>query len=122
MAEAIFRKMLKEKNREDSCESAGLFAEEGFPASPNAVEVCREIGVDLTAHRSHRLRREDLKRPDLFAVMSTDHRNALLAAGVPGEKILVLDIPDPYGGGVKIYRQCRDRLSEALQSLMGRLD
>ena len=125
MAEGIFKKIIAEKKMKNIvCESAGIAAAEGFPASPNAVQVCKEIGVDISQHRAQRLLGEKLKNYDIFAVMTQEHAHLLKAAGVPKEKIRVLgnQIPDPFGGGIAIYRECREKLFVALVELASEIE
>lgn len=98
MAEGIFKKMLEDKNRDSVyCQSAGLSATEGSAANENAVTACKEIGVDISKHRSHKMTVQDAERVDLLVVMTQMHAYALQAAGVPLSKIYVLgdQIPDP---------------------------
>ena len=121
MAEGIFSSMLKEEGiSEVECRSAGLSAAEGDPPSRNAVLACREIGVDISEHRSQRLTSEALPRIDLFVAMTETHGRILRSAGVPEEKLLVLGggITDPYGGSLSIYRRCRDEIRGALRELL----
>ena len=121
MAEGIFREMLHGKNAGISCGSAGLAAADGVAPTPHAVEACREIGVDISGQRSRRLSRRDLQDTDLFIVMTKAHMQALLASGVPAEKIRVLDVPDPYGGTLEVYQRCRDAIREALKGIFREL-
>ena len=60
MAEGIARKLIHETYPDCGIEvsSAGLNTFNGSPASQNAIDVCREIGVDLMFHRSQRLNAE----------------------------------------------------------------
>lgn len=118
MAAGIFQKLAAEYGLAADVKSAGMAAGEGLPASENAVEACREIGVDLSAHRSHCLCSGDLSWPDLFAVMSPAHAGILAQAGVPAEKILTLQVEDPYGGNLSVYRACRDGLYSRLEHLV----
>jgi protein-tyrosine phosphatase len=53
--------------------SAGLAARANGPAHPTAIECAREFGVDLSAHRTHRLDRKDIDEADLLLAMETDH-------------------------------------------------
>lgn len=124
MAEGIFQKMLRESGTTDvDCRSAGLSTTDGLPVTENAVTVCREIGVDISAHRSHRLTMQEAKTADLLAVMTQTHASTLQAAGIPQTKIYVLgsEIPDPYGGSVEIYRICRNKIETALKELQKRV-
>ncbi len=120
MAAGLFQKMVTEKGLTDiSCGSAGLSALEGQPASAHAVEACREAGVDISAHRAHRLTAEDLTDWDLFAAVSRTHAYILEKAGAPVNKIYVLgELPDPFGGSLEDYRHSRDEITKALERLL----
>ncbi len=122
MAEGIFREMLKGKDTGITCGSAGLAAADGLPPTPHAVEACREIGVDISGQRSRNLGWQDLQNTDLFAVMTKGHLQALVSDGVPETKIRVLGVPDPYGGTLEIYRQCRDAIQASLTALVSELN
>lgn len=114
MAEGLFRSMAPEHQ----CDSAGLSAVPGQPASPEAVLCCGELGVDLSAHRSRQLTRSELSGWDLFFPMTSSHASVLESAGVPPERIYRHgEIADPYGGTVETYRACRDRLLSELKQL-----
>lgn len=117
MAEGLFRRLLQEKGlaKEVLCGSAGLSAVEGQPVSQNALLVCREVGVDLSAHQARRIARGFLPAWDLFFPMTGTHAYILEQAGVSPENIyLPAPIADPFGGGLEIYRQCRDQLTAEL--------
>ena len=120
MAEALFRSLAEQRGKKVDCASAGLAAAAGQPASAHAIEACREIGLDLSGHRSRSLTAADLAGIDLFAVMTPGHARALASAGVPEEKITVLGngISDPYGGTLEEYRLCRDQLRTAVEELL----
>lgn len=119
MAEGIFRRMAPEHQ----CGSAGLAAVPGEPPSENAVICCGELGVDISAHRSRPLAREDLSRWDLFVPMARAHGAALEGAGVPRDRIYYPhEVADPYGGDLAVYRACRDRIAEELRLLKQALD
>ena len=123
MAEGIARRMIRE-NCPDSgitVASAGLATYNGAPASQHAIDVCGEIGIDLTNHRSQRLNPEIAEKTDRFAVMTESHRRILLQCGIPDDKIAVLgDISDPYGGDEDEYRACRDQLLHEVDGLLKR--
>lgn len=111
MAEGLFRKLAPEH----SCKSAGLSAVPGQPASPQAALCCKELGADISAHRSRQLTRAELPQWDVFFPMTRAHGEVLESAGVPREKIYYpSEIADPYGGDIATYRACRDRIMEEL--------
>lgn len=121
MAEGLFRKMLKEEGLEGRvlCQSAGLSPVEGEPASPNAVEALREVGVDISGHRARRLTGEELPMWDLFFTMSQTHGYILRQAGAPEGSIYVPGfVADPFGKDLEAYRRCRDTLLGELQEFL----
>lgn len=121
MAEGIFRKMLTEHGLESRvlCQSAGLSAVEGQPASENAVLACKEVGVDIAGHRARRLTGEEIPRWDLFFTMSQTHGYILRQAGAPMDAIYVPGfVEDPFGQDLDAYRRCRDTLTRELQAFL----
>ena len=59
MAEGIFKK-LTQGDESISCSSAGMSFCDGDAVSENAVTVCKEIGVDISGHRSKAICRDDV--------------------------------------------------------------
>lgn len=120
MASNLFTKRLIKQNRSDiQCRSAGLAATEGMGASWNAVEVCKECGIDLTYHTAHRLRGGDFMSTDLFVVMEQVHKDILVGAGVHPDLVYILGggIEDPYGKDVDAFIACRDKILASLDDL-----
>lgn len=118
MAQAIFTDMAKDCGIDFTTGSAGLHAQNGIPASENAVHACREIGLDLSGHSSKSIRDEDLTAVDLFVVMTMAHAQVLMAMGVPKDKIYILNVSDPFGGNLQVYRDCRDEIRDRLIILL----
>lgn len=102
-----------------TCASAGIAAVEGQPAAENAVLACREWGIDLTAHRAHKLTAPDLAQWDVFFVMTPTHGYILDQAGALEGQIYVPDnVADPYGQDLDAYRACRDKLAEEIRRFL----
>ncbi|MEM9883773.1 MAG: Sua5/YciO/YrdC/YwlC family protein, partial [Planctomycetota bacterium] len=78
MAEVIARDALRGKP-EVHIGSAGVYAGEGQPASPEAVEAVRPLGLDLSAHRSRPLTADLIASADFVFTMTESHRRAVLA-------------------------------------------
>ena len=95
------------------------FISEGESVSENAATVMKEIGIDISAHKS-RLVSGDLTRADKIFCMGESHRQALLSAGIKAEKIFVLGggISDPFGQSVEVYRECRNQIINAIDELV----
>jgi protein-tyrosine-phosphatase len=128
MAEGLMRKMLgPDCGWEIS--SAGVCAGNGFPASTCAVEALREMGINISAHRSRHLSPELIEGADLLVTMTRGHRDAILAiAPESAGKVFLLksfgiaqsptDIYDPVGEALDIYRRVRDEIDAALPDLI----
>ena len=118
MAEGIFNEMVKEfPEIEAECASAGVSAVKGQRVTPWARQVCGEIGVDISRYRANYLTMEQMMEWDILAVMSQDQYLLLSDAGIPEEKMVLLDVEDPYGGAIDNYRQCRDRIAQRIREL-----
>jgi len=129
MAEALARKILAEKltvaepeleKKGISVLSAGSFALPGARATPQAVEALKELGSDLSHHRSRPLTVELIHQADMIYTMSRSHANAVTAL-VPSatEKVATLDpsgdIDDPIGGDVRLYQDLAGQLRQLIQ-------
>ncbi len=100
--------------------SAGTAALEGTPASPDAVEVMKEIGIDISEHRSKPLTMQAARDADEIFVMSPHHLDAVRevdADGAGRAKLLSpygADIQDPIGLPRNVYRRVRDEIRDAI--------
>lgn len=124
MAEAITRRILSEKlavpepeleKKGVSVVSAGSFAMPGSRATPQAVEAVRDLGADLSHHRSRPLTVELIHQADMIFTMGRNHAMAV-AALVPSasDKVDTLDplgdIDDPIGSDVTVYQDLAGQL------------
>jgi len=109
--------------------SSGLVAMPGDSASPGAVTVMRQKGIDLSDHRAALLTRRDVEDADLVLTMTSGHQEALcrLIPSCTG-KIHILaryagavgDVSDPFGQSDHIYRQVAAALEELVASALQR--
>lgn len=109
--------------------SCGVAAGVGQPASANSVRVLRSVGVSLEDHRSRPVSQELLDDTDVLVAMTASHLRALEQRfeRLPDDIFLMReftdgaaggDIPDPYGGDVADYQECRDAMIEAMPGLL----
>jgi protein-tyrosine-phosphatase len=140
MAAGLLGDLLLRRGRTDiEVASAGTAAMAGDPAAAHAVTVLGERGIDLGGHRARRLTGYDLDTVDLILTMTEGHKRsvlefapetadrvftvkeaAALAVGeIPG---LDLDIYDPVGGPLDLYRDTADELAELLEIIADNLD
>jgi protein-tyrosine-phosphatase len=109
--------------------SAGVSAHPGEPVSPNSVTALKKVGLDLSSHRSQLLNQEMLDQAALVLCMTESHRMLIQRQANPPPKNLFLfrefmkdpvdpDIPDPYGGPLRVYEAARDEMVEAIPTLV----
>lgn len=122
MAEYLARHIAEKKGLSDRYlfRSAGVQVEADAAVAENAVEALREIGIELAGHVPTPLSSVPLAQFDQIYVMSYAHKRAVLNAArqVPnfGNRLVVMDIVDPYGQDLDAYRSCRDALSDFLSA------
>jgi protein-tyrosine-phosphatase len=107
-----------------TAESAGVAAWDGSPASPEAVEAMREIGVDIAGHRSRGLSRGVVDGADVILAMTEGHRREIARRFPEAEQKTFLvhgfgaapaeDVADPVGCSLDVYRKTRGELAQAL--------
>lgn len=116
MAEGILKKYLLDNKITDiSVSSMGLSAYDGDWASANAIDALDEIGIDIKSHRSKRVLAKDIYEADRIYVMTLQHKNVIVEtfnSKEIEEKIVVLNVPDPFGQSIERYRVCRDQMIE----------
>ena len=92
-------------------------------------DACEEVGIDITDHMSAGLTRASLQEASIVFCMTESHRALInmyfeLPEGFP---IFLMrefidgaskELPDPYGQDIEVYRECRDRMIEAIPSLI----
>ena len=117
--------------------SAGLAAVPGTLATPQAMAVLREEGLDLSGHRAQQVTKEMLKQADLVLTMTRAQKEHLvawlpalggktfalteMAASVGEDRARIGDIEDPFGRPEGAYRRVRDQLKAALAPVVSRI-
>ncbi len=105
----------------DEVQSAGLSVT-GAAASVYAVMALREIGIDLSFHKSQLITAEQVAWADEIGVMTPSHKVAVTSLfDVDPDKVIVLGkgIPDPFGLSLTDYRHTRDILQKAILEWVG---
>ncbi|MEM9943523.1 MAG: L-threonylcarbamoyladenylate synthase [Planctomycetota bacterium] len=131
MGEGLLRQRLAEKLGIDTDElksrgfnvlSAGIAAVPGAPASPQAVDVMKRIGVDISDHQSQPITGQLAQFADLILTMTNGHRQALISHWPMLEPRTRLvrrdgaDVSDPIGGSVELYDATAKQIDENLIS------
>lgn len=115
MAQAVAREMLEENTE---VVSAGIEAASGMQAAGDAVQVMKERGYDIAEHRSQDVSDLSLRDFDkVIAMTPAIARRLQDLEDLNYNKLVVLDISDPYGQGVDAYRDCADKLEFDLRKV-----
>jgi len=129
MAEGIFSHMIAQRlscppdelpARGIMVRSAGTGAFGGGRASPEAVEVCKRRGIDITEHRGRGLSLELIHPSDYIYTMGRQHLETVrMLAPSDASKATTLhpseEIADPLGGSLEDYERAADKITEALK-------
>jgi protein-tyrosine-phosphatase len=133
MAEAIFNNMAKEKEDLNmKAESAGIEAIDGMSANDKAIWTLNHRGIDMSAHKSRRIRSAYIEESDLVLAMTRLHKIQILSAYPQANgKVFTLleyagensklDIADPYGQSHEIYERCADELEKSIRAAIEKL-
>ena len=105
-------------------ESVGVRTLAGRPANPCAVQCVRSRGVDLSTHVSTPVQElQDVQGVDLFLCMTDGHKVTLMSDyKVLEDRIMVLGIPDPVGGGEEEYEVCCQRMESQREDIVCRIE
>lgn len=128
MAEGLLRRLLGPEQGW-TVSSAGTCAIDGMPPASTAVQAMRDVGVDISMHRSRRLTPSMVEKADMLVVMTRAHREAVLACAPScTDKVFLLnafgtaqcpaDVYDPVGEPLDIYRRVRDEIDAAMPDLV----
>src|SRR5947207_4273351 len=125
LAAALLERALRERGLEVTVASAGTGAWDGAPASEGAYLVGLERGLDLSGHRARLLTRELVENAHLILTMARHHRARVDELGGEGRVFVLgeyagrggddVEVSDPFGGNLDIYRDTCQEL-EALAS------
>ena len=115
MAEVLLRHHLAQAGIDAAVSSAGRMAG-GSPASPHAVTVVAERGLDLAQHRSRQVAVELVRDADLVIGMAREHvrEAALLQPGALAKSFTLKEL-------VRAAERHPRRPGEPVESWLGRL-
>lgn len=117
MAEGLFRHYLSARGLDFiPVKSAGLAAAIGLPPSDHAVTAVKALGVDITAHRANALTQYDFTEESYFVCMTSSHA-AILKQYTEEDKVLALDVPDPYMGDLEVYKATAEQIMSSFDSV-----
>ena len=129
MAEAIARSLLSKnlhvgefelERKGISVLSAGTYAMPGMRATQQGVDALRDLGMDLSRHRSRPLTVELIHQADVIYTMGRAHAQAVRSL-VPSsvDKVETLDpdgdIEDPIGSDLAVYKSLAGHLTSLIE-------
>lgn len=130
MAKYLFDKFLSDAGLTESfaADSAGIFSQPGQKASNFAIEVMKEIGIDIDCHTSKQVTQKLVDSADAIFCMTEVHRKALLKdfKNISKKCFLVkefsecenMDIHDPFFGDINDYRVARDEIKSSMGAIL----
>jgi len=114
MAEAVARQLLDSGVR---VESAGISADDGASAARDAIRAMKERGLDISDHRSRSVSALNLLDFDLLVAFTPAIAQALRHQGADASRLTELDVLDPYGKGLDVYRATVLAIEKDLRTL-----
>lgn len=132
LGEAMLRALMRAHGLDGTAEvsSAGTGTRFGIAPTAEAAAVAAEMGLDLSGHSSHPLDENLIAGNDLILVMERIHKDyvARVFPGAAGKTFTLgeyagtgEEIPDPYGGGMQLYRACAHKLDALLIMALARM-
>ena len=137
MAEGLLKSKIPAKYRNSVIvRSAGTLGLNGNPATDFAITTARELGANISQHRSQGITESLVKESDVIFVMALEHEyfvhkhlpevreNVFLLRSFgrkPEEKVSE-NIKDPIGGTLEEYRKCGELINSELVRVLPRLN
>lgn len=144
MAEGIFKKILKEKTKDDSkynIFSAGISALSGMSPTPEAIKVMAEQGINISRHIATQVQEDLVKKADLILVMSNMHKDYIrIKFTFTQNKIYLIkefaqigefkniqktgenyEVVDPFGKSIEFYQIVARELKENLEKVLEKI-
>lgn len=120
MAEGYLKAELAAKGFDGEFEvkSCGIGTRDGMKATPEAVEVMRKRGVDISEHLSSVCRKQDVMESDIIICMSREHKS-FIAGLVPSvqNRIQVFNVKDPIGYEIDFYEKVMNEIEDKMQEI-----
>ncbi len=134
MAEAMLKKLAKQKNKEIEVYSAGTTAYTGDVCTENAIQVMDEYGIDIRKHRATNIKESKIEEMDLILCATTSHKQMVnylypnlkekvytikeYAEKNDINKSTNINISDPWGFSTEVYRKCAKEIEENLEKII----
>ncbi len=117
MAKCLMEDISNRLDLSITCDSAGLIAFPGAPASPGAQRAMALRGLSLRGHRAKRVNATLVKKADVVLCMTEAHRREFMQRfpeHAHKAQVFIRPVSDPFGGSDSLYEQTADQLSSLL--------
>lgn len=135
MAEGIMKKLVKDKKIDAQIYSCGIYAESGDYATYNAIEAAKYYDVDISNHRATNIKNSQIEEMDIILCATNSHKDVVISMypnlinkvynmkeyAKLDEDGKDMDIKDPWGYDMEIYRRCIEEISICLEKIIGKL-
>lgn len=133
MAEKLLNKRAKEEKLNIEAYSSGTFAENGDYPTIEAIETMQEYNIDMKSHRATNIKKSNIEEMDLVLCATTNHKNMVLQLypELEGKVYTMkeyvedtengLDISDPWGYDLVIYRKCAAEINKIIQKIIDKM-
>lgn len=134
MAEYILKNILEKKNIKNlKIKSAGIAARPGSRISTEALKVLEDDEIENISHNSTQVNNKLIGEADIILTMTEAHKEHLKRLKEMSDKKIYtlkelsgekenLDILDPYGQSLEIYKKTKEEIKDALIELIKKLD
>lgn len=113
---------------------AGVFATDGDVPTFNAEIVMKDYDVDMSSHKATNIKNSNIEEMDLVLCATSSHKNTVLQMYpslkgkvytmkeyVQEESKEDIDIKDPWGYEIEIYRFCAGEIDTVLEKLIQKI-
>ena len=120
-AEYYLRDAAQRQGLELRVSSAGTHGLSGDPVPKEALLVAHEYCIDLAPHVARQVSSGMLEVADHVLAMTEQHgifAGTMQGSGAARGTVHVMDIADPYGEAVTAFRDCFQRIKDAIDRLL----
>ena len=129
MAEGLARTIALEYGLGVDVQSAGTMKLYNRPAAPHSIAVLKDIGIDISNHKSQGVTEDLVNWADYILVMQMRHSQKIRREfNHVEDKIMMLgtfggqqEISDPIGGWKFQFRWCRNKIDRSIRSFFDQL-
>ena len=133
MAHKMLEKKAKEQNKNIEVYSCGIWAQNGDIPTYEGKMVMQDYDIDLSNHRATNIRNSNIEEMDVILCATNNHKANVIAmypelkekiftmkeyAGYPDYD---LDISDPWGYGIEVYKKCAKEIEECIEKILEKI-